>query len=115
MKPMALPAPTSGGLVTAIVQRDARSAVAAALVSDPTATVETLLDLSLEDGAGSFIVQAHIIKLSMAAAREFELLGDPIILAGAAAFSAGRRIERFVANAAHEAIDFIRTGQPPKR
>ena len=71
--------------------------------------------MSLEDGAGSFIVQAHIIKLSVAAAREFELLDDRIVLAGAAAFSAGRRIERFVANAAHEAIDFIRTGQPPKR
>ncbi len=115
MAPITFPTPVDGGLRDAILRRDARTAVAAALGSSPQQTIDELLDMSLEDGAGSFIVQAHIIKLSVAAAREFELLDDRIVLAGAAAFSAGRRIERFVANAAHEAIDFIRIGQPPKR
>ncbi len=115
MTPVPLPDAKTLDLADAIMRRDARAAVAAALTDDPGATSATLTAASLQDGAGSFIVQAHIIKLTAASIREFEEIGNPIVLAGAAAFSAGRRLERFVAGAAQEAIDFIRTGQPPKR
>ena len=58
---------------------------------------------------------AHVVKLSQAAREEAEATGSNLPLAAAARFAAAPRLERFVARNVAEAIDFVRTGTPPKR
>ncbi len=86
-----------------------------AIASDPSGSTETLIESALADGAGSFIVTAHLIKLTQACIEEFEHSGSVLPLLAAGRFLAAPRAERFVANNVAEAIGFVRTGKPPAR
>ena len=56
-----------------------------------------------------------IIAMASTAIVETEVTGSPLPLAATARFVTAPRLERFVARNVAEAIDFIRTGAPPKR
>ena len=110
-----VPAPVAGDIVAAVIESRPEDAVAAALAGPAAAVADQLELASLEDTAGSFIMMAHLVKTAVAARDESEATGSLLPLAAAARFLAAPRIERFVTGAAHEAIDFVRTGQPPTR
>ena len=110
-----LPAPTEGDLFDAIVERRPDEAIAAVLGGDETRVGDQLELASLEDTAGSFIVMAHLVKTAVAAREEAIATNSRLPLAAAARFLAAPRAERFVTAGAREAIDFVRTGQPPIR
>ncbi len=110
-----LPAPTEGDLVSAVLNRNPDDAVAIALNGPATEVAEQLEQASLEDTAGSFIVMAHLVKTAVAAHEESDAIGSLLPLAATARFLAGPRAERFVTVGAREAIDFVKTGRPPKR
>ena len=113
---LALPEPREGDLVQAVVEQRHDDAVAIVLAADSaSAAADRLEAASLEDTAGSFIVMAHVVKLAVAAREEAEATGSLLPLAAAARFTAAPRAERFVTVGAREAIDFVRTGQPPIR
>jgi len=80
---------------------------------------QQLLDASLADRAGSFIVVAHLVKTAQAAVEETQRAGEGadghLPLAAAARFLAAPRLERFVARNVAESADVVRTGHPPKR
>jgi hypothetical protein len=107
--------PVPGDLRAAIDERRPDVAVSAALASDPEAAGDDLARAALTDRAGSFIVAAHLVKTSEAARREGRGLDDPLPIAAAARFLASPRLERFVTASVTEAIDFLRTGSPPRR
>jgi len=65
--------------------------------------------------AGSFIVCAHIIKTALAAVREATETGSDYPLAAARRFAVAPRLERFVTAGTAEAIEFVRSGNPPHR
>ena len=102
-------------LAAAVTGRRGDDAVAIALGSDPEAVGETLARAALADGAGSFIVLAHLVKTTEAARREAGRRGTNLPLAGAARYLASPRRERFVASAVAESLDFLRAGRPPRR
>jgi nitrite reductase/ring-hydroxylating ferredoxin subunit len=102
-------------LGTAVLHRDARTAVSIALSAERSRASEALADAALADRAGSFIVTAHLIKTTQAAAQEAEATGSSLPLAAAARYLASPRLERFVARNVAESVDFIRTGRPPRR
>lgn len=102
-------------LVSAIEDRRADDAVALALAGDRGEVATVLQQSSLRDGAGSFIVTAHLIKLARCVAIESATVGDSLPLAAAARFMAAPRRERFVADNVAEAVAFVRSGKPPKR
>ncbi len=104
-----------GDLAAAVQARRPDAAVAAALAGDRRQVSETLRRSALEDRAGSFIVTAHIVKLAQAAGEEAEATGSALPLAAAARYAAAPRLERFVAARAQDALDFVRTGSPPRR
>lgn len=108
-------APSPGDVAAAVRDSRVDDAVAHALHGDPIEVGESLVKLSLEDRAASWIVVAHLIKLSQAARVEAITTGSSLPLAAAARFAAAPRLERFVARNVAEAIDFVRTGTPPKR
>lgn len=110
-----MPAPVAGDIVAAVIESRPEDAVAAALAGPAAAVADQLELASLEDTAGSFIMMAHLVKTAVAARDESEATGSLLPLAAAARFLAAPRIERFVTGAAREAIDFVRTGQPPTR
>jgi nitrite reductase/ring-hydroxylating ferredoxin subunit len=79
-----------------------------------TTSVESLPDLaanviqsSLVDRTGSFIVTAHAIKTSVAARDEAQRTGSPLALHATARFVNARKMERFVARSVTEAQDFL--------
>jgi len=112
---MDLPEPAAGDIVAAVIDRRTDDAVAAALAGSPDDVATQLEAAALEDTAGSFIVMAHLVKSAVAAREEAQATGSPLPLAATARFLASHRSERFVTVGAREAIDFVRTGQPPKR
>lgn len=114
-KPAELPEPRPGDIVAAVLESRETDAVAAALAGDPSEVADQLEAASLEDTAGSFIVMAHLVKMAVAARHEAAATGSPLPLAATARFMAAPRAERFVTMGAREAIEFVRTGQPPTR
>ena len=109
------PSPESGDLGEAIRDRNAGLAVARALHGDPEQVGEELVRASLLDGSSSWIVTAHVVKLAQAARIEAAATGSALPLAAAARFAAAPRLERFVAANVSQAIEFVRTGTPPRR
>ena len=104
-----------GDVAQAVLDERPDDAVAHALAGDPIEVGEALVRASLADRAAAWIVVAHVVKLSQAAREEAEATGSNLPLAAAARFAAAPRLERFVARNVAEAIDFVRTGTPPKR
>ncbi len=102
-------------LGAAIEDRRASEAVALALGSDPAEVGEALAEAALADGAGSFIVVAHLVKTVEAARRESGRRATSLPLAGAARYLASPRRERFVARNVADSLAFLRTGRPPRR
>ncbi|MDH4276666.1 MAG: Rieske 2Fe-2S domain-containing protein [Acidimicrobiia bacterium] len=107
--------PQLDGIGAAVLWRRPDDAVTLALSGDPGVVADQLLDASLADRAGSFIVVAHLVKTAQAAVEESTRSGSPLPMAAAARFLAAPRLERFVARSAVESADFVRTGRPPKR
>jgi hypothetical protein len=94
---------------------DQAAAVHLAMTGDQAEVGGILAEASLADRAGSFIVAAHLIKTTEAARREAAITGSSLPLAAAARFLAAPRVERFVARAVAESVEFVTTGHPPKR
>jgi hypothetical protein len=89
--------------------------VAIAGSGDIDAIAGELKRLALSDGAGSFIVAAHLVKGAQAAWEEAATTGSNLPLMAVARLAAAPRQERFVESAVAEAVDFVRTGAPPVR
>jgi nitrite reductase/ring-hydroxylating ferredoxin subunit len=68
---------------------------------------------SLLDGTTAFIVHAHAVKTSRAAAVEAERSGSTLPLDAAARFLAAPKLERFVAATVSRSIDFL-NGKVPR-
>ncbi|MEZ5408027.1 MAG: Rieske 2Fe-2S domain-containing protein [Acidimicrobiales bacterium] len=102
-------------LAAAVQDRRGGEAVALALGSDPEVVGEALAAAALADGAGSFIVVAHLVKTAEAARREAGRRATALPLAGAARYLASPRRERFVARNVADSLGFLRTGRPPRR
>lgn len=94
---------------------DVDAALAWVQGAETDAAIEAVADAALADQAGSFIVTAHVIKLAQAAAEESVTIGSKLPLLAATRFIAAPRLERFVAGNVSAALDFVRTGAPPKR
>ena len=77
--------------------------------------ISAITTAALADQSGSFIVTAHVIKLAQAAAEEAVTIGSKMPLLAATRFIAAPRLERFVSGNVAAALDFVRTGAPPKR
>lgn len=107
--------PESASINEAVLWHRPDDAVALALTQGNDEVATNLLDAALADRAGSFIVLAHLVKTAQAAIEESEVSGSALPMAAAARFLAAPRLERFVARAAAESADFVRTGRPPKR
>ncbi len=75
----------------------------------------SMIEASLADSAGSFIVTAHLIKLTKAAIEEAEATGSDLPLLAAGRYLAAPRLERFVSGAVNESLAFVNTGRPPTR
>ena len=102
-------------LADAILRRDPATAVALAEAGDIESIGEQLRRGAFTDTAGSFIVAAHIVKMSQASAEEAVEIGSKLPLMATARLAASARQERFVESAVTEAVEFIRTGAPPTR
>ncbi len=110
-----LAAPSGLGLAEAIRLGDHEAAVAACFI-EPTGSVErALVEASLDDRSGAFIVVAHHIKTARAAIREAQATGSRAPLAAGARFLAAPARQRFVGRAAQRAQHFLSTGTPPPR
>lgn len=107
--------PESASINEAVLWHRPDDAVALALTQGNDEVATNLLDAALADRAGSFIVLAHLVKTAQAAIEESAVSGSALPMAAAARFLAAPRLERFVARAAAESADFVRTGRPPKR
>ncbi len=99
----------------AVLWRRPDDAVTLALSGEADLVADQLLDASLADRAGSFIVVAHLVKTAQAAVEESVRSGSALPMAAAARFLAAPRLERFVARSVTESADFVRTGRPPRR
>lgn len=116
-----LAAPDAASIGRAIRFSNVDRALAEVAAIEPSEAVAELVKAALADQSGSFIVTAHIIKLTQAAAEEAEALaplwGDmaKLPLLAAARFMASPRLERFVGQNVAASLDFVRTGNPPKR
>lgn len=80
---------------------------------DLAAAGDALQREALGDGAGSFIVVAHHVKLARAAALEARRTGDPLVLEAAARFVRAPARDRFVAANVIRAVDFL-AGRTPR-
>jgi len=80
---------------------------------DLVAVGDALQREALGDGAGSFIVVAHHVKLARAAALESRRRADPLALQAAARFLRAPARARFVAGNVTRAIDFL-AGRTPR-
>ncbi len=105
----------------AIRMRQTEAALGWVHDADRQVAVAALMDAALADQSGAFIVTAHVIKLTHAAAEEAAVLDatapDAAVLPLLATtrFLAEPRLERFVARNVDESLEFLRTGAPPKR
>ena len=79
----------------------------APLASDPKTYADELQRQSLLDGTSAFIVHAHAVKTSRAAAVEARRAGSTLPLDAAARFLAAPKLERFVAATVERSIDFL--------
>jgi nitrite reductase/ring-hydroxylating ferredoxin subunit len=77
------------------------------LASTPEAYAAELQRQSLLDGTTAFIVHAHAVKTSRAAAVEAARSGSTLPLDAAARFLAAPKLERFVAATVARSIDFL--------
>lgn len=107
--------PPDGDLTAAVVDGRMRDAMANAASGDIESVGDELRRIALLDGAGSFIVVAHLVKMAQAAKEEALVTGSHLPLIATARLAAGPRRERFVARGVAEAIEFVRTGAPPVR
>ncbi len=89
--------------------------MANAAAGDITEIGDELRRIALVDGAGSFIVIAHLVKMAQAAKEEALVTGSNLPLVATARLAAAPRLVRFVARDVAEAIDFVKTGSPPAR
>lgn len=115
MLPGGFEQPTVADLGQALTFGDPASAVALAFSGDRDIVGATLAEAALADGAGSFIVAAHLVKTTEAARREAVELDSSLPLAATARFLAAPRLERFVTANIMESVDFVTTGKPPRR
>jgi nitrite reductase/ring-hydroxylating ferredoxin subunit len=99
----------------AIRSKDVGASLGWVHAAERTEAVDALIDAALADQAGSFIVHAHVIKLTQAAAEEAETIDSVEPLLAAARFTAAPRLERFVGANVAASLDFVQTGSPPKR
>ena len=106
--------PTTGDLAT-LIRRGHEAEALAAIAAGGGAVADELIDAALADGAGSFIVTAHLIKLTRASIEEHEVSGSLLPLLAAGRYLAAPRLERFVSRNVAESLDFVHTGRPPKR
>jgi hypothetical protein len=83
------------------------------LASTPEAYAAELQRQSLLDGTAAFIVHAHAVKTSRAAAVEAARSGSTLPLDAAARFLAAPKLERFVAATVARSIDFL-NGKVPR-
>jgi len=74
-----------------------------------------LLEASLRDPSGAFIVLAHLVKLIFAAIEESESTGSDLPLLAAARYLASPRQEAFVVRNVEESLAFVQSGSPPRR
>lgn len=108
-------------LQRAIRHRDATTAMSWVAGSQRLDAVAALTEAALADQSGSFIVTAHVIKLTQASAEEAEVLSRSwpefamAPLVASARFLAAPRLERFVTRNVVASQEFVRTGAPPKR
>ncbi|MEQ8842377.1 MAG: Rieske (2Fe-2S) protein [Acidimicrobiales bacterium] len=109
------PGEATGTLTAAIVAGRADDAMAIAAAGDPEAVGDELRRTALLDGAGSFLVAAHLVKMARAASEEAATTGSNLPLVATARLAAAPRLERFVARDVAEAVEFVRTGTPPTR
>ncbi|MGB0111593.1 MAG: Rieske 2Fe-2S domain-containing protein [Ilumatobacteraceae bacterium] len=79
----------------------------APLAADIAAYGDELQRQSLLDGTTAFIVHAHAVKTSRAAAIEAQRIGSTQPLDAAARFLAAPKLERFVAATVERSIDFL--------
>ncbi|MEO0492752.1 MAG: Rieske 2Fe-2S domain-containing protein [Actinomycetota bacterium] len=105
----------AAGDIAALIRRGREPEALAAIAAAGGAAGEDLVDASLADGAGSFIVTAHLIKLTRAAIEEHEQSGSVLPLLAAGRYLAAPRLERFVSRNVAASLDFVHTGRPPKR
>lgn len=75
--------------------------------ADLTAAGDDLQRRALLDGTSAFIVAAHAVKTSRAAALESRLLDDPRPLRATARFISAPKLERFVAASVTQSLDFL--------
>lgn len=94
---------------------DVPGTLAAIRAAGPSEAGQALIDASLSDGSGAFIVIAHLIKMVKASIEEAEVIGSDLPLLATGRFLAAPRLERFVTRNVGEALDFVHTGRPPKR
>ena len=77
------------------------------LADDVVTYGEALQRDSLLDGTTAFIIHAHAVKTSRAAALEAARSGSPLVLDATARFMAAPKLERFVAATVTRSIDFL--------
>ena len=104
-----------GDLTSAIVDGRVADAMGIAAAGSIDDIGDELRRVALMDGAGSFIVVAHLVKMARAAWEEALVTGSNLPLVATARLAAAPRLERFVARNVAEAIDFVKTGSPPTR
>ena len=105
---------TPGDITGLIRQGDVDGALAAIRAAGLDAC-SSMIEAALADSAGSFIVTAHLIKLTKAAIEEAETTGSDLPLLAAGRYLASPRLERFVSRNVIESLDFVKTGRPPTR
>lgn len=109
------PGTADGDLTASIIDGRVDDAMANAAAGDITEVGDELRQVALMDGAGSFIVVAHLVKMAQAAKEEALTTGLNLPLVATARLAAAPRLERFVARNVAEAIEFVKTGSPPTR
>ena len=118
---MATTGSTIDDLGKAIRMRQTDAALGWVHDADRATSVDALRDAALADQSGAFIVTAHVIKLTQAAAEESDVLAETapeaarLPLLATTRFLAEPRLERFVSRSVDESLEFLRTGAPPKR
>lgn len=81
--------------------------------TDVIAAGEALQRRALDDTTTAFIVHAHVVKTTRAAAEEAARLGSTRPLEAAARFLSSPKLERFVAATVTRSIDFL-SGRAPR-
>ncbi len=105
----------AAGDIAGLIRRGAEADALAAIAAAGGDAGPAMIDAALADGAGSFIVTAHLIKMAQASIDEFEHSGSLLPLLATGRFLAAPRLERFVSRNVAESLDFVHTGRPPKR